>query len=63
MRVLEWIVFVAVFAVIASLVANLNLPTLVSSARHFLTEYGLLLLAASAVLVAVRVVSSPPRAH
>lgn len=61
MKVLEWILFVVVFAVIVSVISGLDLMRFVSSTRHFLSEYGVLLIAASAVLIAVRVVSSAPR--
>jgi hypothetical protein len=60
MKVLEWILFVGVFAGIVSVISRLDLMSYISSARHFLTEYWVVLIAGSAVLIAVRVVSSPP---
>lgn len=43
MKVLEWILFVVVFAVIVSVISGLDLMRFVSSTRHFLSEYGVLL--------------------
>ena len=61
--IIDWLLFVVLFGAIAYVVNILDWTTLTVLASQFLTAYGMLLLAASAVLVAVKIASSPPRVY
>jgi hypothetical protein len=54
---------VVIFSVVVYAVGNLDWSRITLLASQFLSAYGMLLMTASAVLVAVRIASSPPRVY